>query len=70
MTDEQIKTIERLLEEGCPVTDIAAAVGMSFNTFSLRLAQSGLRIVRRLEPIQPIRPALLAEREPVEAVAA
>lgn len=70
MTEEQIEKLAGLLETEKPLAEIAADLGMSYHSFRVRLAEAGFRIRRRLEPIQPIRPVGLAEREPVEAVAA
>lgn len=68
-TPEQISQVEQLLAEGLSPEQIAESLDFTLSQFRVRLSNSGYRVVIRRE-LEPIRPVGLAEREPVEAVAA
>lgn len=66
MFDEaQLKKIEELLSDPeLTVKEVAAEMGVSYNTFRLRLATSGMEVYRGLRPIASrITTAVARERE-------
>lgn len=47
MSPEELERLDALLETDVPLAEIAAAMGYSYHTFRIRMAETGQKIVRR-----------------------
>ena len=56
LSDEQKAKLKDLLGTDLTLKEIAGELGMAYNTFRVRLAESGLRIARVLEDTRASEP--------------